>query len=50
MTTPIVPVEGPLHTGEQPGKGKKVALFITCINDVMFPGTGQATVNLVVVR
>ena len=46
MTTPIVPIEGPLHTGEQPGKGKKVALFITCINDVMFPGTGQATVKL----
>lgn len=46
MTTPIVPAEGPLHTSAQPGKGKKVALFITCINDVMFPGTGQATVKL----
>ena len=24
----------------------KVALFVTCFNDTMFPGTGQATVEL----
>lgn len=29
-----------------PGKGKRVALFITCINDVMYPQTGRATVQL----
>jgi len=29
-----------------PGRGKRVALFITCINDVMYPPTGRATVQL----
>ena len=29
-----------------PGRGKRVALFITCINDVMYPQTGRATVKL----
>ncbi|GAA1398372.1 (Fe-S)-binding protein [Luteococcus peritonei] len=35
----------PAATG-LPGQGKTVALFITCINDVMFPDTGRATVKL----
>ena len=30
----------------QPGKGKRVALFATCANDVMFPDTPKAVVSL----
>ncbi len=30
----------------RPGAGKTVGLFITCINDVMFPQTGQAVVKI----
>lgn len=30
----------------RPGEGLTVALFITCINDVMFPQTGKAVVSL----
>ncbi|MDN6812641.1 MAG: (Fe-S)-binding protein, partial [Acidipropionibacterium jensenii] len=30
----------------KPGDGMTVGLFITCINDVMFPQTGQAVVKI----
>jgi len=42
MTTATQPAPGSVL----PGAGKKVALFITCINDVMFPDTGRATLAL----
>ncbi|AKT51545.1 (Fe-S)-binding protein [Arsenicicoccus sp. oral taxon 190] len=31
---------------ERPGEGKTVALFATCVNDTMYPGTPQAVVRL----
>lgn len=29
---------------DQPGRGLRIALFITCVNDTLFPDTGRATV------
>lgn len=31
---------------DQPGKGKRVALFATCVNDAMFPQTARAVVTV----
>ena len=44
MTT-ITPQNATEKVG-RPGQGMTVALFITCINDVMFPRTGQAVTSL----
>ena len=44
MTT-ITPQNANERVG-RPGQGMTVALFITCINDVMFPRTGQAVTSL----
>ena len=44
MTT-ITPQNAAEKVG-RPGQGMTVALFITCINDVMFPRTGQAVTSL----
>ena len=44
MTT-ITPQNANEKVG-RPGQGMTVALFITCINDVMFPRTGQAVTSL----
>lgn len=35
-----------MTTNDLPGAGKRVALFATCINDVMFPETPKAVVRL----
>lgn len=35
-----------MTTNDLPGTGKRVALFATCINDVMFPETPKAVVRL----
>lgn len=36
----------PFSTSTKPGAGLTVALFATCVNDTMFPGTAIATVKL----
>ena len=43
MTTQTTPARA---ANALPGQGMRVALFVTCMNDVMFPGTGRATVKL----
>lgn len=43
ITEPLTPRR---TAPELPGAGLDVGLFITCINDVMFPGTGIATTKL----
>ena len=43
MTTHTTPARA---ANALPGQGMRVALFVTCMNDVMFPGTGRATVKL----
>ena len=35
-----------MTTNDLPGAGKRVALFATCVNDVMFPETPKAVVRL----
>lgn len=45
MTTTASPHSG-TGVSSRPGAGMTVALFITCINDVMFPQTGKAVVTL----
>ena len=45
MTTPLTKPTA-ATPGARPGSAMRVALFITCINDVMYPGTGRATVEL----
>jgi hypothetical protein len=53
LYTPHPPVEGPLPLDAYPGFGSttlrltaRVALFVTCFNDTLFPGTGRAVVEL----
>lgn len=46
MTTTTAPQSGTAAAPGRPGAGMTVGLFITCINDVMFPQTGQAVVKI----
>ncbi len=45
MTITTAPARS-VTTPDKPGAGITVGLFITCINDVMFPDTGRATASL----
>ncbi|MGH3646369.1 MAG: heterodisulfide reductase-related iron-sulfur binding cluster, partial [Micromonosporaceae bacterium] len=33
-------------TSSSAGPGQRVALFVTCVNDTLYPETGKATVRL----
>lgn len=46
MTTTTAPLSGAAAAPGRPGAGMTVGLFITCINDVMFPKTGEAVVKI----
>lgn len=46
MTTTTAASSSTAKSPGRPGAGMTVALFITCINDVMFPQTGQAVVSI----
>ncbi len=46
MTITANPQASPITSPGRPGEGMTVALFITCINDVMFPQTGIAVLKI----